>query len=85
MLTKSEVELSSGNVALQIGGGLIVLTGEAETTYTVVIYAFADGEAVETVEVSGNYVLLFLDEYESVAKVEITASTDATVSFYVAE
>ena len=83
--TKSEVTLSSGNVALQIGGGLIVLTGEADTTYTVVIYATVDGAAVDTVEVSGDYVLLFLDKYESVAKVEITASTDASVSFYVAE
>ena len=84
-LTKTEVALSSGNVALQIGGGLIVLTGEADTTYTVVIYATVDGEAVDTVTESGDYVLLFLDAYESVMKVEITASTDATVSFYVAE
>ena len=84
-LTKTQVTLSSGDAALQIGGGLIVLTGDSETAYTVVIYAAADGAAVDTVEASGDYVLLFLDAYESVVKVEITATTDATVSFYVVE
>ena len=83
--TKSEVVLTEGTKALQIGGGLIVLTGESDTEYTIVVYSSVDGEPTDTIEVSGDYILVFLDSYDSVEKVEITASTDATVSFYTAE
>lgn len=84
--TITEVALSEGNVvALAIGNGLVVLTGTKETTYVVKIYSDVDGEAVKTFEVSGNYVLVHLDGYEQVCKVQITASTDATAQFYAPE
>ena len=63
------------DAALEIGGGLIVLTSESEANYTVVI-----GD--DTITVSGTYVVVELDAYESVTSVSITSDADASVVFY---
>lgn len=77
-----EVEWADGMHALTIGNGLIVLNGTVETEYTVVIYAEDGGEALATFNVSGIYVMIDLYLYETVGMVEITSTTDASVSFY---
>ncbi|MBO5262140.1 MAG: hypothetical protein J6B45_03745 [Clostridia bacterium] len=78
----NEVEWADGKHALSIGDGLIVLNGTEETEYTVVIYAENGGEAIATFTVSGAYVMIDLYQHETVTMVEITSTTDASVSFY---
>lgn len=85
LYTKTEVSMSDGTKALEIGKGLIVLSGEGDTAYIVKIYSAVDGEALKTFEESGDYVVIFLDGFDSVVKVEITASTDAFAQFYAPE
>ncbi|MBQ7761734.1 MAG: hypothetical protein IJ400_06740 [Clostridia bacterium] len=71
-----------------LGLGLIELKGVAGTTYTVKVYNTAGEEITDlltSLNVSnenGATAYICLYEVEDVAKVEITASADATVSFY---
>ena len=80
--TITEVVWADGTHPLAIGGGIIVLGSEEGAEITVVIYAQDGAEALHTFNVTGNYAMLDLSEYESVGKVEITSTADATVSFY---
>ena len=66
---------------IQIGNGLILLSGESETAYTVNLYN-AEGSLVGTLEETGDYLFLMLTEYADVSKVEITATTVAYVQLY---
>ncbi len=65
--------------------GLIELKGTADTVYTVKVYN-AEGECttlkVLASELKGETVYVDLYECDDVVKVEISATTDATVSFY---
>ena len=82
MFVMTEVVWSEQTNPLAIGHGLIVLNGQDETTYTVVVYAEDGGEVLETFTVAGAYVMIDLYSHITVGKVEITATTNATVSFY---
>ena len=64
---------------VQIGYGVIVLTGNSETEYAVEIFF---GETSKIIDVSGELVYVYLGEYAEVTKVEITASTDAYAQLY---
>ena len=66
---------------LVLGSGIIVLESDAAATFTVVIYAEADGEAVKTFTVVGNGIV-DLYQYLTVSKVEITSTADATAVLY---
>ncbi len=65
--------------------GLIELKGTADTVYTVKVYN-ADGECTTlkalASELKGETIYVDLYECDDVVKVEISATTDATVSFY---
>ena len=78
----TEVVWSEQTNPLAIGYGLIVLNGQDETSYTVVIYAEDGSEALHTFAVTGSSVMIDLYEYGTVGKVVITATTDAAASFY---
>ena len=78
----TEVE-DKGDKALAIGGGVIILDGDTNTTYTVKIYDKANGELLDTVTVTGDS-FIDLYKYDEVGQVAITASTIAIVSFYAA-
>lgn len=67
--------------ALVLGSGIIVLESDAAATFTVVIYADANGEATYTFTVVGNGVV-DLYQYATVSKVEITSTADATAVLY---
>ncbi len=76
----AEVEMTDDTLVM--GEGIIALTGETETTYTIKIYDAANGTLLETIEKSGELVVVDLYNYATVGQIEIVASTDATVSFY---
>lgn len=76
----TEVEMEDDTLVM--GEGIIALVGEAATTYTIKIYDAANGTLLETIEKSGEYVVVDLYNYATVGQIEIVASTDATVSFY---
>lgn len=68
---------------LDISKGIIKLSSEAaDVTYTIVVEC---GEASKTYEVKSANAFFDLYENEGVTKVTITASADATVSFYAYE
>ena len=71
--------------SLQIGNGMIVLKGTSDTQYTVYIYSSLDGEADQIFVVSGKSELVNLEGYDTVCKVKILATTDATAQFYAPE
>ncbi|MBO4983088.1 MAG: hypothetical protein J6D23_03435 [Clostridia bacterium] len=81
-LEMSEIELSTGKAPIAIGGGIIVLYSDVETSFTVTIYSSVDGEALKTFEVSGQGAMIDLYQYDTVCKVVITATNDASVSFF---
>ena len=84
LFTKTEVkwtEVEEKTMALALGKGMVVLNGEEGTTYEVKAYNTA-GELVGTYNVSGEVAFVDLYKCEDVAKIEITASTDAVVYFY---
>ena len=78
----SEVQWSESKQPLAIGYGLIVLDSSVESTYTVIIYAEDGGDELYTFEVTGTTVMIDLYQYETVGKVEIISTSDASVSFY---
>ena len=80
----SEVVWSEATNPLAIGLGLIILNGQDDTAYIVTVYAEDGGEALYTFTVSGSSVMIDLYRYVTVGKVEVTATTDATVAFYTA-
>lgn len=82
VFTITEVEWSDGNHPLEIGYGLIVLNSQEEATFTVIIYAEDGSESLYTFDVSGKYAMIDLYQYETVGKVEIITTVNATVSFY---
>ena len=67
--------------ALVLGSGIIILNSDAGATFTVVVYADANGEAVKTFTVEGNGIV-DLYQYLTVSKVEITATSDGTAVLY---
>ena len=71
---------SVNDKALVLGSGIIVLNSDAGATFTVVIYAEADGAAVNTFTVGSGIIDLY--QYLNVSKVEITATADATAVLY---
>lgn len=77
-----DVELSTGKSPLSIGGGIIVLYSDVETTFTVAIYDTIDGEAIKTFEVTGLGGMIDLYQYATVCKVVITATNNASASFF---
>lgn len=84
LFTKTEVvwtEVEEKTSPLALGKGEIILNGAVETTYEVKVYN-TDGELLATFSETGEVVLIDLYKYEDVAKVEITASTDAEAYFY---
>lgn len=81
-LEMQEIELSAGKTPIAIGGGIIVLYSDVETTFTVAIYDSVDGEAIKTFEISGQGAMVDLYQYLTVCKVVITATNDSSVSFY---
>ena len=71
-------------VAIEIGGGIIVLnTKDGESAkFTVMLYSAVDGEAIAEITEEGSSVQIDLYNYESVVKVSISADADATASLY---
>ena len=68
---------------LLIGEGVIVLLSASDSEFVVTIYASGDdAEAVGTITVSGTSIYVDLYEYNTVGKVVITSTQNATVSFY---
>jgi len=76
-------EVEETEKALAIGGGVIILDGEENTTYTVKIYDKADGTLLDTVTVTGDSII-DLYKYAEVGQISITASTLAIVFLYAA-
>ena len=69
---------------ISIGEGLIILKATQETEFTIRVYP-DDGDTEPTehiITVTGIVVVVDLYEYVSVGAVTITATNDATVSFY---
>ena len=67
---------------IQIGNGVIVLTGEEGTAYTIYVYFESSEPTSNIIEVSGATVYVDLGEYDSVTGVEIVATTDAFAQLY---
>ncbi|MBE6674677.1 MAG: hypothetical protein E7596_06185 [Ruminococcaceae bacterium] len=76
----TEVEMADDTLVM--GEGIIALAGAAETKYTIKIYDAANGTLLNTIEMTGEHVVIDLYEYATVGQIEILATTDATVSFY---
>ena len=73
---------------LRVAKGVIELKSESgDTVYTVKLYKQSGEELVEvetrvSLETAGLEAYIYLSDVLSIAKIEITATTDATVSFY---
>lgn len=79
-LTWTEVEIEDDTLVM--GEGVIALTGETETTYTIKVYDAVNGTLLDTITKTGELVVVDLYNYATVGQIEIVASTDAAVSFF---
>lgn len=86
VFTKNDVDweaLGELDKPLVMGEGIIIITGTAETVYTISVYSEIGGEAITfTVSADAETIAIDLYKYETVAQISIESTTDATVSFF---
>ena len=75
-------EVAQETKPLAIGEGMIILNGTEATSYTIKVFDKQGGTLLTTIEISGEYAFVDLYNYAEVGHVEITATTDALVSFF---
>ena len=82
--TVTEVELSTGAVPLEMGGGMIVVESDEEAEFTVILYSYSGDAEVEiiTLTFTASDKMINLREYENISKVEIDSNKDLSVSLY---